>query len=117
EQRHRGLEERLETAVSSLAERRWERPPLSDETRPGNAVEASIHASRGLSELPLVGTPELAVALRGGEVPPDLLPVLEAQADRLERFRQSAMRTFSRRAGSFDAASEPSLRDRRAGIQ
>jgi hypothetical protein len=115
-QRHRSLEERLETAMASLAQRRWERPPLGDDTRPGNAVEASIHAARGLSELPLASTPELAASLRAGELPPDLEPVLEAQAERLARLEQSVMRTFSRRAGSFEPSPEPTLRDRRAGI-
>jgi hypothetical protein len=116
EQRHRALEERLETAMASLGQRRWERPPLGDDTRPGNAVEASIHAARGLSELPLAGTAELAASLRAGELPPELEPVLEVQAERLFRFEQSVMRTYSRRAGSFEPSAEPTLRDRRAGI-
>lgn len=115
-ERHQDLVERLETAMASLAERRWERPPLRDETRPGNAVEASIHAARGLGALPHLGTEELAAALRRGEIPAEVEPLLEAQEERLERFEQSALRTFSRRAGSFESAAEPTLRDRRAGV-
>lgn len=115
--RHHALEERLETAIAHLARRSWERPPLRDETRPGNAVEASMHASVGFADLPLVGTPELDAALRTGVVPDALEPILAEQSDRLRRFEESTLRTFSRRVGSFESAPDPHLRDRRAGVQ